>query len=566
LANWKPYFLVETRELQGKVRGTMNRQSPERDMQNKFSKLAITSFVLGLIGAFTASTRAGGLPVLAIPLGVFAVSSSAAAIWSIHKRAVIRRGTGLAISGACLGAGGTIFSVVFIGGMIFRQMDHARAQQDQFFHLENQMGNSPLADQKATNFTSNLPIIVLHTGGKRIFKQGQTLVRGEVFDAGSGRASNSAKPAYEGMMTIHMRGSTTMQLPKHSFTFHTVDSATNQTKVSLLGLPRDEDWILYAPFEDKTLMRDVLAFQLARKMGHYAPRTKFVELFIQRSSGQLSMRDYAGVYVLMEKIKRGPERVKIAKLQPEDRSEPAITGGYIIKRDHGEHQADRFHTSRGGPYFFISPKADHVTSEQKAWLQNYMNSFESALYGSSFTDARKGYAAYLDVDSFIDAHWLIEAGKNVDGFRYSSFLTKDRGGKLKTEPPWDWNRSFGNANYYGGGETSGWYWPRLRPNELSWYRRLREDPAFAQRCKTRWFELRKNVLDPKQIDATIDEMAAQLKEAQTRNFKRWPILGQQITCNYYVGDSFQDEVQWLKKWINGRIAWIDNQMGRASDL
>jgi hypothetical protein len=161
---------------------------------------------------------------------------------------------------------------------------------------------------------------------------------------------------------------------------------------------------------------------------------------------------------------------------------------------------------------------------------------------------------------------LIEAGKNVDGFRYSAFLSKDRGGKLKPEPPWDWNRSFGNANYYGGWQTHGWYWPHLRPNEISWFHRLQEDPDFVRRLTARWFELRQSVFDPTRIKARIDELAAQLEEAQQRNFKRWPLLGQQITCNYYVGESFQDEVRWLKDWIERRIAWIDHELAGPMNL
>jgi hypothetical protein len=199
-------------------------------------------------------------------------------------------------------------------------------------------------------------------------------------------------------------------------------------------------------------------------------------------------------------------------------------------------------------------------------LTRYLNAFEEALYGDDFQDPRTGYAAYLDVASFIDMHWLIEATKNVDGFRYSAFLTKDRGGKLKPEPPWDWNRSFGNANYYGGGETHGWYSYNLRPNEISWYHRLREDPVFAQRCAARWVYLRKDIFDPKKIQARIDELAALLEEAQQGNYRRWPVLGQHVTCNHYVGDSYEDEVRWMKKWIERRIAWIDSQVGGARSL
>jgi len=417
-----------------------------------------------------------------------------------------------------------------------------------------------LPEEETTNFSSNLPIVILHTGGKYISKESPRVMHAEIHEVENGRSSPNSRENFNGLISIHQRGSTTARLPKQSFTFHTLNEKTNQAKAALLGLPREEDWVLYAPFEDKTMMRDVLAYELARKMGQYAPRSRFVELFVC-DSRKVSMSDYEGVYILMEKIKRSPERVSISKLNPEDTQEPQISGGYILKRDHDDRYDSRFHTSHGGPYFFVYPDPKKITAAQRSWIKNYLNKFEAALYGEDFANPETGYAAYLDVDAFIDEHWLIEASKNVDGFRYSAFLTKDRGGKLKPGPPWDWNRAFGNANYYGGGRVEGWYTANLRPREISWYQRLREDPAFAQRCNARWMELRKSVFDPASINAMIDEMAGQLAEAQRRNYKRWPVLGQRITSNYYVGESYEEEVRWLKKWITGRIAWIDKQVG-----
>jgi hypothetical protein len=407
----------------------------------------------------------------------------------------------------------------------------------------------------------------MDTGGQSIMKEPSTVVHTRFYDTGTKRASLTNRPDYSGLATIHLRGNTTLRLPKHSFTMHMVDdSQTNQIKVPLLGMPAEDDWVLYAPYEDKTMIRDVLAYELANQTGHYAPRTRYVELFLKTSDRPLSMRDYAGVYVLIEKIKRSKSRVNIAKLGPEDQAEPKIEGGYIVKRDHYDRAERNFHTQRGGPYFYIYPKSKTITPEQRAWLRRYFIAFEEALYGDDFRNPKTGYAAYLDVDAFIDAHWLIEMSKNIDGFRYSSFLTKDRGGKIVTGPPWDWNRSFGNANYYGGWQTQGWYWTILRPHEISWYYRLQEDPDFMQRCSQRWLELRKKVFDPKRIDARIDELAAQLEEAQHRNFRRWPIIGRQVTCNFYIGRSYEDEVRWLKNWIDHRVAWIDGQLGRNSGL
>lgn len=565
------------------------------------SSLATLSLMLGIAGLLFAQTRAVLLLVLAVPMGVVAAYTAWLAMRFIQQAPAAFKGRGTAIAGACLGGVGTALSLFFLVTVWPRQ-------QGASFQIQNLPGGgqkppvtipqaavaptepfegrrppermrrdfvrrgAPLSfsagtvpEGAVTNFTSNLPIVILVTHGRQIYKDGDTLVSARFIDATNGARARVTGPTdYDGLGTVKLRGFSTLRLPKRSYSFHTVDAKTNQVKVPLLGLPKEEDWVLYAPYEDKTMIRDVLAYDLSNKMGRYAPRTRYVELFLNTDGGPLNMRDYAGVYVLVEKIKRGKERVNIAKLDPEVKAEPDITGGYIIKRDHNERDESGFYTRRGGPYYYVYPKSEEITPEQKGWLVRYLNSFELALNGSNFTDPKSGYSAYLDVDSFIDAHWLVEVSKNVDGFRYSSYLTKDRGGKLKTEPPWDWNRSFGNANYYGGWQPNNWYWTYLRPSEIGWYRRLSQDPAFAQRCADRWFELRKHVLNPDIIKARIDQLAAELNEAQKRNFQRWPILGEQVTCNYYVGNSYEDEVRWLKSWIDRRIAWIDGQMASAA--
>lgn len=538
-------------------------------MKTRHSILAIISLIFGLIAAFCALTRAGFLLVVAVPLGFAAIGTGRVAIRLIRKAHGSLRGKGPAVFGTSLGVVAVVSSPLGMVGMSFRQAEQQRRWQQaqrETVRLERTLSTSPLPDVPITNFTSNLPIVVLHTAGQSISKNSRTTMRAEFFDVHNGRALDGAKPDYAGLVTLNLRGMTTMNLPKRSYTLHCVDDSDKQIKVSLLGLPAEEDWVLYAPFEDKTLLRDVLAYELTRKMGHYAPQTRYVELFLHKSDVPLSKRDYAGVYVLIEKIKRSKERVAIAKLEPQHRSEPEITGGYIVKRDHGDSGDRRFNTDHGGPYFYVYPKGDQITAQQRSWLTRYFKAFESALYGDDFADPETGYAAYLDVDAFIDAHWLIEMGKNVDGFRYSAYLTKDRGGKIKAGPPWDWNRSFGNANYYGGWQPQGWYSSNLRPNEISWHHRLGDDPNFMRRCAGRWVELRRDVFDPKKINARIDELAAQLEEAQQRNFERWPILGQHVTCNHFVGGSYEEEVCWLKNWVERRIAWIDSQIRPAASL
>jgi hypothetical protein len=341
-------------------------------------------------------------------------------------------------------------------------------------------------------------------------------------------------------------------------TFRTKDEKGNSLKASILGLPSESDWILYAPYPDKTLLRDVLAYELSRQMGHYAPRTQYVEAFISRSGHKLSRRHYAGLYVLEEKIKRSKERVNIEQLTPEDLKEPEISGGYIFKKDHEEGGATGGFTTRHGiHFFFVDPKEEELLAPQKAWLTGYLNRFEKVLYGPDFKDPVRGYAAYIDTDSFIDFHWIVELSKNIDGYRLSSYLQKDRKGKLKTEPIWDWNLSFGNANYLEGWKPDGWYWPQISERDHLWFGRLFEDPDFKQKYIDRWSQLRTNQFAVTNILAEVDALSLQLQEAQERNFQRWHILGQWVWPNRYVGKTYADEINWMKRWIEQRISWID---------
>jgi hypothetical protein len=415
-----------------------------------------------------------------------------------------------------------------------------------------------LLDESAAGFNSNLPLIILNPFGQYLSSNNRSTISLRVIDTVQGRSTLLGAADFDGRASVNVRGFSTLRQPKNSLTVRFIDENQDKYKTSVLGLPKESDWVLYAPYSDKTLIRDALAYELSNQMGRYAPRTRFVEVFIDRTGGKLSQRDYMGVYVLVEKIKRGKNRVNIAELSPSDTSEPAITGGYIFKRDHSDRYEPSFRTGRTH-YYYVEPNAKDMSRDQINWISTYMNRFEQALYGSNFRDPDRGYAAYLDVDAFIDQHWLIEMSKNIDGFRYSAYLHKDRGGKLQTGPAWDWNLSFGNADYYDASDPSGWYTPMLRESEISWFRRLDDDPDFSQKTVDRWGELRRGVFDPTRILARVDEMAAQLDDAQARNFRRWPILGRRVNPNDFVGRTYEEEIRWMKQWIQKRIAWIDNQ-------
>jgi uncharacterized protein Usg len=422
--------------------------------------------------------------------------------------------------------------------------------------------------------SSNLPIIVINTGGASIPDEPKIMADMGIIDNGLGMRNNltDSYNNYQGKIGIEIRGSSSQSFPKKQYGIELRDALGIGINASLLGMPAEEDWVLFAPYNDKSLMRDVLAYKLGRELGRYAPRTRFCELVL---NGQ-----YQGIYVLMEKIKRDNNRVAIAKLNPDEISGDNLTGGYIIKIDKESGSGNGGWSSSFPPpnrnsnqviYFqYDYPSAANIVAEQKNYIRQYLHNFEATLSGSTFNDPVNGYAKYIDVDSFIDFFIMNEVSKNVDGYRLSTYLHKKKdsdGGKLHMGPIWDFNLGFGNANYCTQGNPEGWvtnfnnicnqdYW--LIP---FWWDKLYQDGAYRNKLAARWHELRSGQLQTTRVISFIDSVANVLNtESQQRNFQRWPVLNTYVWPNYYVGPTFASEVSWLKNWIASRLNWMDANM------
>lgn len=437
----------------------------------------------------------------------------------------------------------------------------AIAVRDDYIASEVAVSRYTVLAEDVRSFSSNLPLMVLDTYTKSPNESVLTEVAATVIDVDqSGRASLNGEIDFHGRGAFKLRGSSSLGFPKQQFAFEVWDEAGGDDAVSLLGMPEESDWIIYAPYSEKALMQNALAYDWSRKMGQYAPRVKFVELYVN-TTGAVAASDYRGIYILMEKIKRDVARVNITEMGPEDNEGSEVTGGYILKKDRLDPGDTGFSTSRGQVLGFVEPKEDEITPAQRAYITGYMNAFESSLYGDNFADPVDGYAKYIDVDSFIDHHIMVEVTKNIDGYRLSTFMYKDRDGKLVMGPIWDYNLSMGNANYLQGEFPAGWYYPQLGTGDYPWYGRLFQDPEFQQRYVDRWTELRQTVFATEKLMADVDAYATLLDEAQVRNFQRWPILGIYVWPNptgYAERNTFQKEVDFLKSFMSTRLSWIDS--------
>ena len=417
-------------------------------------------------------------------------------------------------------------------------------------------------DSDVRGFSSNLPIVVIDTNGQAIQQTSFKQLYAVVMDTDKGgRALITDSADFSGWGGIKIRGSSSTMFPKKQFAFEVWDQHKEDKDVSILGMPSESDWILYAPYSDKSLMRNHLSYKWSNDIGQYAVRTRFVEMYLNTNGGKITAADYAGVYVFMEKIKRDGDRVDIARLDPSDNLEPEVSGGYIIKKDRLDPGDSGFLTSIGQRLAYVEPKEEEITQPQADWLKGYLDDFESALYGGDYRDPVEGYARYIDVDSWIDSHLLVELTKNIDGYRLSVFMFKDRGEKFKMGPIWDYNLSLGNADYLQGWLPEGWYYPLLGSSDYPWYPRIFEDPLFKLRYADRWYDLRRNMFSAGRLLGDVNETAAFLAESQERNYVRWPVLGKYVWPNWYIAATYQDEIDWMKGWIADRLTWMDDRIG-----
>lgn len=418
--------------------------------------------------------------------------------------------------------------------------------------------------------SSTLPIIVINTNDTvPSYLTGNDVygVMG-IIDNGPGAMNHvtDAYNNYNGHIRINVRGNSSRYFPTKSYAVETEDANGGNNNVQLLGLPKDNDWILYAPWDDKSMIRDVITYQLSNEMGEYASRTRLCEV-VQNG-------DYRGVYTLMEKIKQGSNRVNVHKMTSSDNSGANVTGGYIYEVDEGTTEGYDFWFSNYLPcdsaptpikFAYAYPKKADITSAQKTYIAAYEDSFETALKNTDMYDTVNGYRRYIDVPSFIDQSLLQEIGHNVDGYRLSSYIHKDKNGKLTGGPIWDFNEAFGNADYYNGSATNTFIWDVPCPFNADnlnpfWWKQFLTDSNYVSSLKCRYTELRQHVYDTVHIDNIIDSLVSMLQVPQQRQYTRWPIMSTYEWPEYYVSSSYADEISHLKGWIQQRVQWMDSSL------
>ncbi|TBH70445.1 CotH kinase family protein [Aquirufa antheringensis] len=429
---------------------------------------------------------------------------------------------------------------------------------------------------------SNLPIVRFNTNTRVIQDEPKIPVQMEIFDKGPGQLNQvSSTPTISTVAGVEFRGSTSQAdfyfLPglvkkPYGIELWTDSTGVKSKRLSLVQMPEESDWVLNASYNDRSFMRDFIAQSLAGRIGLLHSKAKFVELIIND--------EYRGVYVLMEKVKQGKNRVPISDLYPTENAGDDVTGGYLLKIDKSSGSPSSSWKSNYTSGITATQKCEFqieypqygiITQQQLIYIRDYINNWENKLMTEDMNDPKASFRDYMDVSSFVNYFILNEVTRNVDGYRLSTYLYKDKeslGGKIKMGPAWDFNIALGNADYLEGWKTDGFVYKAMENDGGKndywqvpfWWNKLMQDASFRKALATRWKAVRSSFLNTNTLFATIDSAQIALKDPLTRNFQKYPLMGKKIWPNYYVGATLSDEVNWLKNWIQGRLVWLDAQM------
>lgn len=381
---------------------------------------------------------------------------------------------------------------------------------------------------------TGIPIVTIETENRQGITSKEDYVNGTVtvsktpdFEAG-----------YEGTMRIRGRGNATwFSYPKKPYRIK-LDS-----KSEILGMPADRDWVLLAEYCDKSMLREVHAFELSKLMGMpWTPRGHHVEVFLNGS--------YDGTYYMGEHVKVATDRANIA------------ADGFLIENDnYWEQEPISFATARTGMHFtFKHPDPDDMVAGDANYssVQNYMNEFENALFSADFKNATTGYRKYLDVENFAKWYLLQETIGNIDTNPY--YALESRSGKLKMYPVWDFEWSLGLAAIGNNGWATP---PAISPVDRlyrrdAYYSRLFQDSYFVDAVKAEWQKMKSSYLPA--LAEIVEAKRENIEYAQRQNFRRWQILGQYTSVGLTNFGTWEEEVDYAADFLQRRVQWLDTEI------
>lgn len=347
-------------------------------------------------------------------------------------------------------------------------------------------------------------------------------------------------------LTIKGRGNSSwFNAPKKSYTIKFKE------KQEFLGFDSNKSFALIANYFDKTLLRNITAYSLAKKVFtkmSWAPSAKTVHLFIDGV--------YQGLYSAVETVKIAKNRVNIPDISDFVSSQETTKFedyGFILEVNERKDENFNFDSGKGVPFSLKEPDGKDLNDDICQKIKEKTNSVEEKLYQGDFLELD------LDLDSFAD-WWIVEElAKNTDSQFYSScymyFDPADK--KFHMGPVWDFDLGFGNNGV--DVKTEGFQADEAQ-NGANWILELRKSEEFKNIVKERW-----NTCKPlieSYFSGEYEENLSNIKKDVDVNFIRWPILGKPVwkapnDCE--KRKDYDSEVEYFKTWKDNRIQWLSSQ-------
>lgn len=527
--------------------------------------VSVSALLFGCSSDSSSSSGPGSLSVSFAPTAGTFVGTQAVTLSVDHEQAEIH----FTVDGSAPSAASPIYEAP----LMLAQSTRVRA----FAVLPNAMttgggpgtaaaNSGPVAEQdylrlasELSGFTSNLPIVVIHTFESRTINPENTEfvpATLALLEPSGSTTSLLGRATLDSHIGIHVRGETSRDFPKKQYAIELRDAQTdNDLDLPVLGMPADSDFIISDPISmDRTLIRNALGFLLSNRIGRYAPRTRFVEVFLADGGGDVTSQNFLGFYTLIEKIKRGDERVDVHKLLDGDLAQPNVSGGYVLRIDKGMNDFQ----AGGQPFQFVYPDAAVVKlparQPQLDYIRGFIDGFGQAIAATDFKQPSSGrhYSEFIDVDGWVDHNIVNALTKNVDALRISAYFHKDRDGLLVAGPVWDFDRSLGTPQDDRARAPEEWKRAGSDGSDYfaeGFWKNLFRDPTFKARYKARFLALLDGEFAPEKLTQMVDQLATSVGSAADRNFQRWPMSPPQ-------GGSYQNELTMLKGFLVRRAAFI----------
>lgn len=445
--------------------------------------------------------------------------------------------------------------------------------------------NYPPDNTHVTLTSTNLPIVWIEVSGDSISRYERTGAHMKIIYNGEDRlnyadtvAHKGQRIDYEGEIALRYRGNSSFNVSKKKpFSFRTLkypySKSSKKDRVEILGMGKDNNWALLAPYSDKSMMRDLLAFEVSRPWMEYTPQGRFCEVFLDGT--------YYGVFILCEVVSKGRHRLDLKK--PGKKGD-ALTGDYLMEVDYDDdvNYVSKFHpvSALGVAYKdrfihfqYKSPDYDNLDDAQICYINSRIDEMEQVLASAQFADPVNGYSKYIDVMSFIDYQIAMELSHNIDAYRKSAKFYKRRDsvdGRFKMVV-WDNDLSYGNCRIRQAWRTDTWAYSNNDTLYLNkedflvpfWWYRLNSDEFYTAQFRARWAQYRQSNLREDRLMAVIDSMATMLTShgAVQRDSQAWPHWGVYVWPIYYIASDYEDEIAYLKQWIRRRMEWMDSQLG-----